>query len=170
MQNRKRGNLLEWLKLLLKGNVVRLKAKFRDLKKLFLLFCWVSTISVSTMVFQNSFNYSDFIHRSYWQEILIIHMVISSRKPLYMEKQRIHGTVNLSAVNQAGAACTAWGCAFSVTFRLCSAVQIPWLQDNVTKFTATEEPSVSSHSVPVITLPMRPCLYLKVQQEVLIRT
>lgn len=44
---------------------------------------------------------------------------------------------------------------------------IPWLQDELSQLTVTEEPAGSSHLVLAIMPPGWPCLYLEVQLEVL---
>lgn len=48
-----------------------------------------------------------------------------------------------------------------------SAALIPWTQGKLSHLIATEEAAGSSHLTPAITPPLWPCLYLKVQQEVL---
>lgn len=46
----------------------------------------------------------------------------------------------------------------------------PSAEDRLSRVMVTEEPTGSSHSVPTITPPASPCLYLTVQQQVLMRT
>lgn len=46
----------------------------------------------------------------------------------------------------------------------------PSAEDRLSQAMVTEEPTGSSHSVPTITPPASPCLYLTVQQQVLMRT
>lgn len=61
-------------------------------------------------------------------------------------------------------------CPSIIAFGLCCAAQIPWLQGTLSQIIVREDHAGSSLLVLVITLPVWPCLYLKVQKEVLMWT
>lgn len=81
-----------------------------------------------------------------------------TRRPHCIKELVTHMTVNLSR--------QLTYCMSSMAFRLGRTEPHPWPQDNLSHAIVTLEPVGSSHSVPAITPPAQPCLYLKVQEEV----
>ena len=62
------------------------------------------------------------------------------------------------------------GCSPSGALGLCRAARVPWPWGHLSCITVMEPPAGSSHAIPAISPPAWPCLYLTMQQEVLMRT
>lgn len=87
--------------------------------------------------------------------------MILSRRPLYREDLLTHATANLHRCR------SVLSCMSSVVFRMRCAAQISRLQGKLSQLAVTDEPAGSFHLVPAIMPPIQPCLYLKVNLEVL---